>query len=312
MKLIRDIRGPALAGHECVATIGNFDGVHLGHQAVIRQLCEQAREYGLPAVVMTFEPLPMEYFSPETAPARITAFRDKVELLDELEVDKVVCLRFGGALAALTAGEFIGRVLVEGLGVRALIVGDDFRFGNNREGDIRMLREAGGKLGFDVIPTQTYHYNGLRVSSSLIRGHLALGDFRTAAEMLGRPYRVSGKVIHGDKRGKALGYPTANMAYERVNSPLSGVYAVRVHGLDRVYEGVSSIGTRPVFDGERVRLETYIFDFVGNLYGRRISVEFVRHLRDERDFGSVEELCAQMKKDVEKARAVLKDARGEE
>lgn len=312
MELIRDIRGPALEKHQCVATIGNFDGVHLGHRAVIRQLCDHARRYDLPAVVMTFEPLPMEYFSPGTAPARITGFREKVELIGGLAVEKIVCLRFGQTLASLTAGEFIGRILVEGLGIRAIIVGDDFRFGNNREGDIHMLREAGGKLGFDVIPTETYHYNGQRVSSSLVRGHLALGDFKTAAELLGRPFRVHGKVIHGDKRGKALGFPTANLAYKRVNSPLAGVYAVRILGLEREYEGVANVGSRPVFDGDKVLLETFIFDFDRDIYGKRIAVEFVRHLREERDFASVEDLCAQMEKDVEKAKAVLEKERGEE
>ena len=190
--------------------------------------------------------------------------------------------------------------------IRAIIVGDDFRFGNNREGDIRMLREAGGKLGFDVIPTETYHYNGQRVSSSLVRGHLALGDFKTAAELLGRPYRVHGKVIHGDKRGKALGFPTANLAYKRVNSPLAGVYAVRIRGLEREYEGVANVGTRPVFDGDKVLLETFIFDFDRDIYGAAVRLEFWQRLRDELKFRSVQDLIAQMTQDVAATRSLIR------
>lgn len=306
MELIRNINGSLSPSRGCVVTIGNFDGVHLGHQSVIRQLGVYAQAHGLDSVVITFEPLPLEFFSPTSAPARLTGFREKIEFLQGLSVDKVVCLRFNATLASLSAEAFIEQVLVQGLAVRALIVGDDFRFGKNREGNTELLRQAGISHGFELIPAETYHYNGVRVSSSLVRGHLAIGDFDHASALLGRRYCMSGKVIHGDKRGKTLGFPTANLACNRVNSPLAGVYVVRVHGLEGgSYDGVANIGTRPVFAGEHMLLETYILDFDQDIYGRRITLEFLRHLRDERDFSSVEELCRQMEKDVQKARTFL-------
>ncbi|MEX2353220.1 MAG: bifunctional riboflavin kinase/FAD synthetase [Gammaproteobacteria bacterium] len=313
MELIRNLSDPGKSNHPCVATIGNFDGVHVGHQAVISQLRKSADALGLPAVVMTFEPLPLEYFSPRTAPTRLTGFRQKIELLERLSVDKVVCLRFGKTLASLPADQFIKELLVDGLGIKRLIVGDDFHFGKDRQGNIALLNESAEKYGFEVIPTDTFDYNGVRVSSSLVRGHLALGDFEYVKELLGRPYQISGKIIHGDKRGKTLGFPTANIALKRPNTPLAGVYAVQVHGInDKVYGGVANIGTRPVFSGDKVLLETFIFDFNEEIYGKRINVEFMKHLRDERDFFSVEELCAQMEKDAEKARQFLARAKNKE
>lgn len=306
MKIIRSDSGLKSSGSRCVVTIGNFDGVHLGHQAVIRQLCEQAQELGVPAVVLTFDPLPLEYFSPNAAPARLTDFRHKMELMEQLSVDKVVCLRFGPSVAALSAESFVKELLVEGLGIERIVVGTDFQFGQNREGNLEYLQQAGQRYGFEVIPARTFHYNGLRVSSSLIRGYLALGDFAQANAMLGRTYRIGGKVIHGDKRGRELGYPTANIALKRRNTPLSGIYVVRVHGIDDVvYNGIASIGTRPVFDGDRVLLETFIFGFNQQIYGRRISVEFLKHLRDESDFPTVEALCEQMQKDEKRAKEYL-------
>jgi riboflavin kinase/FMN adenylyltransferase len=310
MDLIRHIDDISLQDQPCVATIGNFDGVHLGHQSLIRQLVNLARSEGLRSTVITFEPLPMEFFSAETAPARLTDFREKIELLQTLSVDKVVCLRFNEALASLSAQAFIERILIRGLAINKLIVGADFRFGNNREGTIDFLRQTGLQHGFELIPAETYHYNGLRVSSSLVRGHLAIGDFDHVKDLLGRSYSISGRVIHGDKRGKSLGFPTANLACNRVNSPISGVFAVRVHGLgSAVYEGVTNIGTRPVFDGDRMLIETFIFDFDEDIYGKRISVEFLKRLRDERDFHSVEELCEQMGNDVIKAKVFFSKQR---
>ena len=306
MELIRHIGEMTPQDESCVATIGNFDGVHLGHQSLIRQQVAQARSEGMHSTVITFEPLPMEFFSAATAPARLTDFREKMELFQELSVDKVVCLRFNEALASLSAQSFVEAILVRGLAIKTLIVGADFRFGNNREGTIDFLEKAGRQYGFELIPAETYYYNGQRVSSSLVRGHLAIGDFEHVRELLGRPYQISGRVLHGDKRGKSLGFPTANMACNRVNSPITGVFAVRVHGLDdTVYEGVTNIGTRPVFDGKRMLIETFIFDFDQDIYGKRISVEFMKRLRDERDFHSVEELCEQMDRDVQKARTFL-------
>jgi len=306
MKIIRQLSDLKPGEHQCVVAIGNFDGVHLGHQSVIRQLRHHADQLGLPAVVVTFDPLPLEYFSPKSAPARLTNFRQKIELLDQLSVDKVICLRFGEALASLSAPAFVKLLLVDGLGVKRIIAGEDFRFGQNRVGNLAMLQQAGVNNGFEVIPADTFYYNGVRVSSSLVRGYLAIGEFSQASSLLGRPYQISGKVIHGDKRGRDLGFPTANLAIRRSNTPLSGVYAVRVHGLDNVvYYGVANIGTRPVFNGDRVLLETYIFEFDHQIYGRRISIEFLKHLRDERDFATVEALCEQMKKDEKRARDFL-------
>ena len=221
----------------------------------------------------------------------------------QLSVDKVVCLRFNDTLASLSAESFVKDILVDGLEIHSLIVGNDFRFGNDREGNIALLKELGSKYGFEVISAETYHYNDIRVSSSLVRGHLAVGDFDQVRQLLGRTYCINGKVIHGDKRGKTLGFPTANLACNRINYPLAGVFAVRVHGLnDVVYNGVANIGTRPVFNGKRVLLETYIFDFDQVVYGQRISVEFIKRIRDEINFPTVEALCEQMVKDVKKAK----------
>jgi len=303
MEVARSLHALKTGHNRCVLTIGNFDGVHLGHQSVIRQLRYHADQSKLPAVVMTFEPLPLEFFVPQTAPARLTDFREKMERLAKLSVDKVLCLRFNESLASLPAPTFVKSLLIDGLGVSKLIIGEDFRFGRDRQGDMNLLVKLGNEYGFDVITAGTYDYNGVRVSSSLVRGHLALGEFQKAAALLGRPYQISGRVIHGDKRGRTLGFPTANIALKRNNTPLAGIYAVRVHGLDgRTYAGVANVGTRPVFRGEKVLLETFIFDFDREIYGRRIRVEFLKHLRDERDFVSVEALCRQMEQDVQRAR----------
>lgn len=306
MKIIRHLADLNAGQHQSVVAIGNFDGVHIGHQSVIKQLRQHADQLKLPAVVLTFEPLPLEHFSPRSAPARLTSFRQKIELLDQMSVDKVLCLRFGESLASLSAHSFVKDLLVDGLGAKRIIAGADFQFGQNREGNLTLLKYAGTMYGFDVIPADTFRYNDVRVSSSLVRGYLALGDFGQANTLLGRPYQICGKVIHGDKRGRDLGFPTANIALKRKNTPLSGVYVVRVHGLDNaIYDGVASIGTRPVFNGVRMLLETYIFEFDQQIYGRRICVEFLKHLRDERDFVTVEALCEQMHKDEKRAREFL-------
>ncbi len=285
-------------------SVGNFDGLHRGHQSIIRQLTDYASQHNLTPVIMTFEPYPMEYFSPQTAPVRLTDFRQKLELLAKMNISNVICLRFNDALASVMARSFVEDILVEKLNVQGLIVGDDFRFGNKREGDIDLLKEMSEKYQFELIPVETFHYNGMRVSSSLVRGHLALGDFNLVSELLGRPYTIDGTVIHGDKRGRELGYPTANIACRRVNYPLSGVFVVRIHGLnDTIYDGVASIGTRPVFNGVKMLMEVNIFDFQQEIYGKRISVEFCKKLRDEQQFHSVEALCEQITADVKKSKA---------
>lgn len=287
----------------CVLSIGNFDGLHLGHQSIVNQLTKYASEIKLPAVILTFEPYPMEYFSPARAPSRLTDFRHKAERFREMSVERIICLQFNHALASIKAKEFVEQILISKLKIRGLIVGDDFRFGNNREGNIELLRELSNKHTFELIPAETIHYNGMRVSSSLVRGHLAIGDFDLVRELLGRPYQIDGTVIHGDKRGRELGYPTANLACNRVNYPLSGVYVVRIHGLnERIYDGVANIGTRPVFDGEKKLLEVNMFDFHEEIYGKRISVEFCKKLRDEQQFHTVDALCEQMAVDVKKSK----------
>ncbi|MEJ2760762.1 MAG: bifunctional riboflavin kinase/FAD synthetase [Gammaproteobacteria bacterium] len=308
MELIRDLHNLKAVHRPCVATIGNFDGVHLGHQAVIRQLQRHAAELGLPAVVITFEPQPMEFFAPEAAPARLTPFREKLELLDQYAVDRVFCLRFRRSLAMLAAEDFVEDLLVDRLGIRRVIVGDDFRFGRGRQGDVSLLTRLGRRHGFQVIPTETYYCEGERVSSSRIRNHLAAGEFEAAARLLGRPYYISGRVVHGDKRGTGLGFPTANLLLNRKKSPVTGIFVVRVHGLgEEIHAGVASIGTRPVFNGLTELLEVYLFDFDRMIYGQRIRVEFLHFLRPERNFGSTEALLAQMRRDVHDARTYFDD-----
>lgn len=303
MELIRDLVNLKAVHRPCVATIGNFDGVHLGHQAVIRQLQQHAGELGLPAVAVIFEPQPMEYFAPDSSPARLTAFREKLELLDQYAVDRVFCLRFKRSLAMLPAEEFVTGLLVEKLGIRRVIIGDDFRFGRGRTGDFALLQRMGPECGFEVVPTETFNCAGGRVSSSRIRQHLAAGEFEQAARLLGRPYFISGRVLHGDKRGTGLGFPTANLMLNRKKSPLSGIFAVCVHGLDgEVHQGVASIGTRPVFDGRTELLEVHLFNFGQMIYGRRIHVEFMHYLRPERNFDSTDALVAQMHNDVDQAK----------
>ncbi|MFQ5661313.1 MAG: bifunctional riboflavin kinase/FAD synthetase [Gammaproteobacteria bacterium] len=307
MELIRYLHNIKDRHHGCVATIGNFDGVHLGHQAVFQQLRRHALRLKLPAVVMIFEPQPLEYFSPDTAPARLTGFREKIEWLQEHGIDRVICLRFQQSLAALSAEQFVEQLLVQALGVRYVIVGDDFRFGHGRQGNFRMMQAFGRRYGFEVVATETLSSDGTRVSSSRIRDLLTAGRLEQAKNLLGRPYTISGRVIHGDERGRKLGFPTANMALKRRLSPLLGVYVVLVKGLrEGIYNGVANIGTRPVFDGKQLLLEVHLLDFNGDIYGQHLHVEFLKHLRAEKNFASVDQLCAQMETDIEEARAFFK------
>ncbi|MGD8576059.1 MAG: bifunctional riboflavin kinase/FAD synthetase, partial [Thiohalophilus sp.] len=259
MELIRGLHNLRSRHHGCVATIGNFDGAHLGHQAVIGQLAEKADEMCLPAVVITFEPQPLEYFRPEAAPARLTRFREKLHALRRYAVDRVLCLPFNAKLAALEPQEFIHRVLIDGLGVKYLVVGDDFRFGRQRAGNIEHLREAGQQYGFQVVNMHTFEIDGERVSSTRVRRALEAGDMHAAERLLGRDYRMSGRVAHGNKLGRELGFPTANIHLHRKQTPLQGIFAVEVYGLDQEpLRAVASLGTRPTVDGTRALLEVYI------------------------------------------------------
>lgn len=304
MELIRGCLNLAPRHRGCVATIGNFDGVHRGHQAVLAQVAEKATKRGLPAVVITFEPQPQEYFAPAATPPRLTRFREKMLALDGLPVDRVLCLRFGPALAELSADAFIRRILVDGLDLRYLVVGDDFRFGRGRTGDFQLLSEAGREHGFSVAHTESFLLDGVRVSSTRIREALSCGNLSLAERLLGRPFRISGRVAHGDKRGRTIGFPTANILLKRKVSPVQGVYAVHFHGVaDEPATGVANVGTRPTVDGgTRVLLEVHLFDFARDIYGAHVQVDFLAKLRDEQRFASLDALKAQIWADANQAR----------
>ncbi|GMG88592.1 bifunctional riboflavin kinase/FAD synthetase [Biformimicrobium ophioploci] len=314
-ELIRGLHNLRPRHRGCVATIGSFDGVHLGHQGIIRQLGRRSESLGLPSVAIIFEPQPHEYFSGERAPARLMRFKEKVLALFEAGVDRVLCLQFNAQLRNLTAEQFVQQVLVDGLGVRHLVVGDDFRFGCDRSGDYAMLQRAGAEQGFSVEDTETLLVDGERVSSTRIRQALQDADFTLARRLLGRPYRISGLVARGRQLGRNLGAPTANVHLHRYRSPLVGVYTVRarmsraadfsaVGDARAVIDGVANVGFRPTVEGEGAKplLEVHLFDFNGDLYGREIEVEFLHKLRDEQKFESLEILKAQIAQDFRDAR----------
>jgi len=290
----------AQAATSRVLAIGNFDGLHLGHRALLERLTKTARQHGLPPAVMTFEPHPRELFSPEQAPARLTSLREKLALLESCGIEEIFLLHFSRKLAGLTAEEFIGRVLVQGLGVRHLIIGDDFRFGKGRAGDFTMLQAAGQQYGFGVEAMHTIEIGGERVSSSAVRDVLGAGDLEHAARLLGRPYSIAGRVVHGDKIGRTLGFPTANIQLKRKRVALTGVFAVTVSGLDKRHlPGAASLGVRPTLGaGLRPVLEVHLFDFDREIYGQHLTVHFLHKLRDEARYDSFEALTAQIARDV--------------
>ncbi|WP_455366996.1 bifunctional riboflavin kinase/FAD synthetase [Kaarinaea lacus] len=308
MELIRGFHNLKPRHQGCVATIGNFDGVHLGHQAVIRQVMDKATELGLPVVVITFEPQPQEFFRPDAVPSRLTRFREKLLVLESLFVDRVLCLRFTRRLASLTADEFVQQILVDGLGVKYLVVGDDFKFGKDRTGSFEYLQTIGPELGFEVSDTDSFSFAGARVSSTRIRTALETGDLLLAKQMLGRDYGMCGRVAHGDKRGRTIGFPTANIYLHRKSSPLYGVYAVQLHSKHpqiggRIVNGIANVGQRPTVGGTRTLLEVHLFDFEGDIYGAYVDVTFLHKIRDEHRFESFEALKAQIVRDVEQAKA---------
>ncbi|HDN69357.1 MAG TPA: bifunctional riboflavin kinase/FAD synthetase [Gammaproteobacteria bacterium] len=304
MELVRGLHNLRPEHRGCAATIGSFDGIHLGHQAVLTQLAAEGRERRLPVTLITFEPQPREYFMPEEAPPRLTRFREKLEVLQHCGVDRVVCLRFNAWLASLTADEFIQRIMLDGLAVKYLVVGDDFRFGKGRIGDYALLQQAGETHGFPVVTMPTFNVGNHRVSSTRIRVALNEGDFSSAEALLGRPYWMSGRVAHGDKRGRTIGFPTANIFMHRNAVPVNGVFAVEMCGIDdRPIAGVANVGTRPTVDGSRALLEVHLFDFDRDIYGRHVQVSFLKKLRPERKFESFELLKRQIERDAEQARA---------
>lgn len=303
MELIRGIHNLRPRHLGSVVTIGNFDGVHRGHQVILSGLKEAGERLGLPDTVMVFEPQPQEFFLGAEAPARLMNWRDKIDALASTGVQRVLCVRFDEKFRGLTARQFVQNLLVDGLGCRHLVIGDDFRFGCDRGGDFNMLQASGAEFGFEVRNTTTVVVQGGRVSSTRIRAAIKAGDFRLAETLLGRPYRVSGHVVHGDKLGRTLGVPTANIPPRRLHSPLSGIYTVTVDGAaDKTVFGVASVGRRPTVNGKDERIETYLLDFSGDIYGRRISVQFHHKLREELKFSSLDELKTAMARDIAQAR----------
>lgn len=305
MQIIRGLSNVRPAPGYAVA-IGNFDGVHVGHQQVIRLLQARARERGVPSAVLTFEPTPREYLDPAHAPARLMRLRDKAAALAEAGVDALVLLRFDERLRNLSAEEFVQRILVHGLGVRQVLTGTGFRFGRDRSGSVEWLAEVGQRAGFGVDAVQAVVIDGDRVSSTRVRAALAAGDLPVVRRLLGRDFSISGRVIDGRKLGRTLGYPTANMRLHRRVTPLHGVFAVRVRGLgDIARPGVASLGTRPTIGGGELLLETHLFDFEGDLYRRYLEIEFVARLRDEIAFPDIDSMLDRMHVDAAEARRLL-------
>lgn len=289
-------------------TIGNFDGVHLGHRALLARLKAAAEAEGLPPTVLTFEPHPREFFAPESAPTRLTTLREKLELLADDGVALTYVCPFNARFAALSAGEFIERVLVDTLRVRHLIIGDDFRFGAKRSGDFALLQEAGARLGFRVEAMDSVRLDGTRASSSAVRAALAEGRLEDATRLLGRPYSIDGRVVHGDRIGRQLGFATANIRIKHERPPLLGVFAVEVRGIDgRTLPGVANLGFRPSANQVvRPLLEVHLFDFAADIYGAHLNVRFLHKLRDEMKFPGLDALKAQIAADADAARTYFK------
>ena len=301
MQVFRGLPELADPDRPIALTIGNFDGVHLGHQAMLTRLTEAAEDLNLPSAVLTFDPHPREFFAPGAAPPRLSTLRGKLDQFAAHGVAQVHVARFNAALAALPAARFIDDVLVRRLGTRWVLVGDDFRYGRGRSGDLALLRRSATTFSVEAMPTVVV--DGERASSSAVRAALAAGELDHAARLLGRPYAIGGKVAHGDKLGRSLGFPTANIVLRHA-PPLTGIFAVRVHGLgDGGRAGAASLGVRPtVKAGAKPLLEVFIFDFDQPVYGRRVVVEFLRKLRDEERYADLDTLTRQMRADVAQAR----------
>jgi len=302
MRISRGI--PAVAAAPAAITIGNFDGVHLGHQAMLAELKRAAGRLGLPACVLTFEPHPREFFAPDKAPARLTSLREKLELLGDYGVDRVHVCRFNYSWAQTTAEDFIERIIARGLGARWVLVGDDFRFGARRAGSFVMLKRAAPRLGFEVAALASVMLEGGRVSSTALRQALAAGELERAGRLLGRTYSISGRVVAGDGLGRKLGFPTANVQMKHNRPPLSGIFAVRLHGAAaEPLRSVASLGVRPTVKQQGAPvLEVHVLDFSGDLYRRHVRVEFLHKLRDEEKYADLATLTKQIALDVENTR----------
>ncbi len=316
MELVRGVHNLAARHQGGIVAIGSFDGLHLGHRALIDATVAQARRSGMsqgpcPAVMLTFEPLPREFLTPAEPPARLTNLRERVRLLAGSGLDALMLLRFDARLRGMDGEAFV-RLLTERLQVKGVVVGHDFHFGRGGAANANFLREAGAKLGFEVEVIAPVAADSARVSSSGIRAALAARDLAGAARLLGRPYSMRGRVVAGQQLGRTWGFPTANIRMRRRRVPISGIFAVRVRGIEdgpgaRAYGGVASLGTRPTVGGVEPLLEVFVFDYAGDLYGRELEVEFLAHLREELHFESVELLLVQMRSDAESARALLRD-----
>lgn len=309
--LFRDTEGAPLFQGGSVVCIGAFDGLHLGHRALIEAARMSATTQGLPLVALSFEPLPREFFARDIKPPRLTLPRAKIDGFTALGCDGIGLLRFNAAMAAMGPDEFVQRLLVSRLAAREVWVGRDFRYGHKRAGDVATLAESGSRAGFVVRSIEDVEVDGERVSSSRIRTALLDGDLATVSRLLGRPYAIGGKVVHGQQLGRKLGYPTANLRLAQKSPALSGIFATRVHGVgSEPWPSVSSLGTRPTVNGREPLLEAHLFDFDGDLYGRRIEVEFVAKLRDELKFDSIDTMVEQIHRDAEQARAILHSPAG--
>jgi riboflavin kinase/FMN adenylyltransferase len=304
---MRIVRHPGASQRGTALAIGSFDGVHRGHAAIVARVAVEAQARGLESAVLTFEPLPREFFAPAQAPARLTTLGERLAVLATLGLDTAFVQRFDARFAGLAPDAFAAR-LAQSWRCRWILVGQDFRYGAKRAGDVASLTAAGRRLGFEVAVLPPVEAAGQRISSTRVREALARGDFGTAAELLGRRYAITGRVMHGAKRGRALGFPTANVRLGRAKPALHGIFAVKCLGAaTRGLEGVASLGINPaVTHGGPATLEAFLFDFSGDLYGRRLSIEFVKKLRDEAHFASLDELAAQIRRDCDEAREALR------
>jgi riboflavin kinase/FMN adenylyltransferase len=289
-------------------TIGNFDGVHLGHRAMLARLQAEAKKRGLPSAVVIFEPHPREFFAPDQAPVRLTSLREKLELLNELGVDRVHICRFNSQFAKMSAGDFID-ALHNNLAVKYVLIGDDFRFGSGRSGDFALMEKIAGQRGFKVEAMHSVLHEGLRISSTAVRATLAAGNMRMAERYLGRPYSISGRVVHGDKLGREIGFPTANLQMKHNRPPLNGIFVVRVSGKNIPdLQGAASLGVRPtVHKNGRAVLEIHLLDFAEEIYGQHLRVEFLHKLRNEEKYPDLESLTRQIALDVENTRKWFKE-----
>jgi len=309
IELIRGLNNLKPDHRDCVLTIGNYDGLHKGHQAMLARLRERAREAGVPSTVMSFEPMPREFFDPDGSPARLSSLREKIEDLAAFDVDRLLCLRFDRSLAAVDPSAFVQDLVIQRLRPRYILVGADFRFGRNRAGDVNLLADYGRRHGFEVATLPDVCDNGERVSSTRVRDALAAGDTKRAERLLGRPYRMSGRVARGEQLGRQLGVPTANIRLGRRPAPCFGVYAVDaiLPGGERV-PGAANLGIRPTVGGRACLLEVHLIGYRGNLYGERIDVRFRSFLRPEARFETTDALRSQMLADIERASEILDPA----